>query len=413
MPQADQGNPASGQPASGQKDNFRDELRSIGRQAAPGTLLAGHISLLGLDRIKEKLGSNWDRLAARVDRIAQTTIKRYLVPGDIFTQWKGSSYVLVFSTLGPEQARMKCRLISNEISKALLGEENAENIEVKTVVVKLDHTFHIEDLGSLDKILTQANEPQEPQTIETEQKHAAPVQQPPQRRFAFRPMWNPRKRVLSSYRCVVTGTSKVLAADPKEVEELDFAAAEHVLDELDAILADRRVLLLGLPVHFETLSVGVTQRRYMELLAKRLTPDRARYALIALLDPPDGVVQSRLSQLLSPLRRYCRGIVATVNIDTPELGIFAAAGVHAVGFDVAAKSLPELTVMHHMNRFARAGERHNFGAFACGLRTTSLVAAGVGAGFTSLDGDAVAKVVDRPERVLSFQLSDLYQQFTR
>lgn len=43
-----------------------------------------------------------------------------------------------------------------------------------------------------------------------------------------------------------------------------------------------------------------------------------------------------------------------------------------------------------------------------GAQSRSLVATAVGAGFHYVDGDGVAATLNRPERIVPFQLADLY-----
>ncbi len=47
--------------------------------------------------------------------------------------------------------------------------------------------------------------------------------------------------------------------------------------------------------------------------------------------------------------------------------------------------------------------------FLHGAQSRSLVAAAVGAGFHYVDGDAVAPTLAKPERIVPFQLADLYR----
>ncbi len=64
--------------------------------------------------------------------------------------------------------------------------------------------------------------------------------------------------------------------------------------------------------------------------------------------------------------------------------------------------------MQQLSRFQRAAEKAEVVTFLHGARTRSLVAAAVGAGFHYVDGDAVAATLARPERIMPFQLADLY-----
>src|SRR5665213_4006270 len=131
--------------------DFERRLKALLGSGQAVALQAGRVSIIGLDRVKERFGVAWKRLAARADQITRNTIKRYLLPGDIFAAFGGTNYVIVFASLDNEGARMKCFLIAREVTKALLGEEGAELISVGTAVAQLDGTFSIDQMMSADR----------------------------------------------------------------------------------------------------------------------------------------------------------------------------------------------------------------------------------------------------------------------
>ncbi len=65
--------------------------------------------------------------------------------------------------------------------------------------------------------------------------------------------------------------------------------------------------------------------------------------------------------------------------------------------------------MQQLSRFQRAAEKVGVPTFVHGVRSLSLAAAAMGAGYQFIDGDAVAASVPHVDRALAFQLADLYR----
>jgi hypothetical protein len=408
----DKGGPASQAALSAQdwrSPDFVNQLRLRVAGMALEPLLAGNITLLGLDRVKARFGSRWTAVAERVHRITRNTIARHLVAGDIYTSWRETNYIILFGNLPQAQAQMKCALIAAEVARALLGEEGAEDLGVKDSVTALDGRVALAEMPSITEWLEAAlaapaaapradggRDPAASGGTAAVADAAAP-------RFLFRPVWDPTLSALSTYRCTAIG-------EPSEdVAAIDALLQKRALRELADMKRDGRKLLLILPVQFETLAAGGTRRSYAEALAEGVASDAAKFLVIELLGVPSGVPHARLIELLAPLRRRCRAFVARVAIEIADLTAFKGTGVHAVGCDLGETSASELMLMQLMARFQRVAERAELATFIRGLRSHSLAAAALGAGFRYLEGDGIAKAVARPDAVREFRLFDVYR----
>jgi hypothetical protein len=239
-------------------------------------------------------------------------------------------------------------------------------------------------------------------------------------RFAYRPMWSPAHSVISAYICVplvptsdagpVYGEAEMLLGNSVEdTVKLDFAVLAHVLTELETMVRDNRHLLLTLPVHFETLSSSLRRNAYARDLAAGLTAESMKLLVIEIIGIPDGVPQSRLIELITPLRTHCRAMTARVRLEVADFTAPKVLGILSIGCDIADSPGAELLVMQRMSRFARAGEKARLVTHIRGVRSISLLAAALGAGFRYIDGDAVSALVDRPRQILKFTLVDAYR----
>src|SRR5690349_20091822 len=118
--------PSPSPAAVGTERDFGERIKILLSQSGQKSLLSGRVNLIGLHKIKERFGENWEKFADRADRIARNTIERHLVSGDIYTCLHRVIYVVVFARLSAHQAQVKCTLIADEIAKALLGEEGTD-----------------------------------------------------------------------------------------------------------------------------------------------------------------------------------------------------------------------------------------------------------------------------------------------
>lgn len=432
-PAAQQSESSEAAAATDVSSDFGGSLKSLVGQKGAATLQAGHVTVIGLDRVKERLGKNWERLAGRVDRIARNTIERYLLPGDIFTSWPGSGYVIVFATLDPERARMKCVLIAEEVMRTLLGEEGADLISVTSAVAQLDHFLSSRPSEPTSPPASPAVEfvpvvsepsPPEPMPAPQESAPAAKITMPQRGDllgdfcFAYRPMWDAKRNVLSANLCIAAlptsngDTEFALGDDVGMMECLDFAIAQRVIRDLARMGDEGTRALVILCVHFETLSSAARRRRYVQTL--HALPAAAKELLvIEISDVPDGVPEPRMQELVVALRPFCRGVSARLRLETVDFNVFRACNAHAVGCCIEDALASEVSIIRKMERFSRTAEKAGLVTFIHRTRSVSLMAAAVGAGFCFIDGAMVATLVDHPRHVTRFTLGDVYRAAIR
>jgi len=444
-----------------------DQIRDlVGASAEP---LVGRLNMIGLNKIRERFGSEWTRLAQRAERIACNVIEKHLVPGDIYAKWGEDSFVVVFARLSEQNARIKCYLIANEISRSLLGEESSELLEIKTAISRVDRAIDFASLSGLDDLL-EAAKPIPPlgpdealMLVEredgaevgsdaegTQDAFESPFGAPPEleaisseyvmipierpRRapkvmtgirgdvlagmdFVFRPIWNPTLNVIATYYCMprvrlsdVEGSSGdaelAVAGDAEATARLDAATVERVKQEFAEMEAAGRRLIITAPLHFETVS-SMSQRRRVAATIAKIGPMNA-CLVIEIVGVPVGIQKLRIIDIVSPMRAHCRGVSLQMPMETIDFSHVAGAGVAAVGAELTHASKGEFIQIQQLNRFQRAAEKAGLATFVHGARSLSMVAAALGAGFHFIDGDAVASSVPHADRALEFHLADLY-----
>lgn len=397
---------------------FARKLQAI--MARSGSALAGRVNLVGLGKVRDRLGPAWERVAERADLIARKAIERRLLPGDVYQAWHSGNYIIVFSTLGPEQAQAKCALIADEIVKALLGEEGGDYLEVKTAVVQVDGGLDFQDIPAIEHLLSLPELTDTPSQTPTSNIQPSSLQlgKLANTRFAYRPMWDPSRSVISAYICQPVLPSPeggdpilaetAIAGDPDARILLDWLMLARCKHDLREMVTKQRRLLLVLSVHFDTLASASRRRHYVTEL-EELSPEERKLLLIEVVGAPQGVLHARLVELILPLKPYCRAVMLQMRIETLDFAQARGCGALAVGADLSAHPGPELTIMQQMSRFQRGAEKAELVAYAHGIRSVSLAAAALGAGYFSIDGDAISKLIDRPEGILEFKLLDIYR----
>jgi len=398
--------------------DFERQFTQLAKGASSDPFQAGRISIIGLDRAREKFGASWERLSGRIERIARNAIERYLLPGDIYTVWQETSYLIVFASLDLERARMKCMLIADEMMKALFGEAGSDIVMIDSAVTRVESGGDRSPRSIIDQLSPPHETPGKEATTAGETKPATVASSKAARalQFAYRPIWDTTLGALSAYLCMpvqhgveVRTSFAAGAATSAEAAQLDFALQEHVVATLTRMLEQGCRALIVPSVHFETLAAGPSRRRYVETLTKSITSEMARLLVIEIVDVPDGVPPSRIHDLAVALRPYCRGVSARARIECADFAAFTSSRVHAVGCDIGTSNVSELNLMQLLARFSRAAEKAGIACFVHGLRSVSLMGAAVGAGFRYIDGEGVAKMVQRPETASHFSLGDAYR----
>jgi hypothetical protein len=83
-------------------------------------------------------------------------------------------------------------------------------------------------------------------------------------------------------------------------------------------------------------------------------------------------------------------------------------GAAAVCTDITTHAGPEAVLMQHMNRFRAGVSRAGLPAYIRGVRSRSLAAAAVGAGFLYIEGETIGQPLDHPKVIRKFNFFDMF-----
>lgn len=424
------GKTAAGPVAASDADRQSLEVKLKALFAQRKSLPAGRLQFINLAPIRERFGDQWPVIAARANAMATTIISRSMARSDLFIPVDELAYLLLFGALSEQEAQIKCGLMASEISRHLLGEDSGlQYAEIQTVVVNADapragDSLQLDDLvarvtGQVAEKVSEA--PPDPAPAE-----ARPDGEADRLRileglgFIYRPMWDVRRNALSTYLCVPTvdrgpvHTPRIGyeiaggSESPLLIESLDLACLDRVRFDLENIVRQGRKLLIGCPVHYETLRASRRRLRYLERCG-RLKPALRQFLIFEVCGIPEDVPQIRMLELVAPLNPYSRARTVRVPINRSNFDAFQGVNAHAVGIDLSETRRDESEIFHLYNKFVDAAGRVKLRTFVHGLRSLSLASAAVCAGFDYVDGDAVQSATAVPDNVYRFRSVDLFR----
>ena len=82
-------------------------------------ITSGKLQLLGLAKVKKRMGRRWGGLQTVVYEICDAAMNKYSSPGDRFLRYRDDSYLMLFMTSSADEITLRTRLISEEIKRQL------------------------------------------------------------------------------------------------------------------------------------------------------------------------------------------------------------------------------------------------------------------------------------------------------
>jgi len=388
------------------------------------TVSTGRVHLIGLEKVKSRLGDKWDRMKDKAHQIVRTIIEDRISPHDMYTLYKDLSYLVVFADLHKDEAQLKCSLIAQEISNRLIGTQKAVNFtDISTLAAKEDGEVYFQVMPSIDDLAGKLEEISKKDNREAAQNAIdvpiSVVTDFETIRHIFRPLWQVRAKIVSTFICVpiqmredgsyVCGYD--VLADPTnsaDIARLDIYNLKATVRELIALHEQDKPALLSTPVHFETLA-GLQRRIDFANLSGRLLDGIEDHMVFELVEMPEGVPQARIADFVGALRPHARAVTAKFSIDHTDFESYKTAGLHAVGVDIYADTRKEAEIMRLMDRFVELANKNDLKTYIHGVNSLSLRTAAITSGFDYIDGYALTSVVEKAEGAYPLDLEASYR----
>ena len=277
--------------------------------------VAGKIRLIGLDEVKEALGSRWAAVAARAMASAEHVIKRHCGPRDTWSRTADGGFLICFADTTEDEAAFRAAAMGREIRTRLVGEgETEEAAHVSAIAAAVD----VPNVPgrSVDMLATAINERLNSRLAEIETRARETLRQAAQiTSCRLEPVRSVRTRavVANFARLPSERENRILAAystlPMSERQDFDFdrlvlgVAAEQAINEI----AEGGSQLILVNVDFDVFQVRRRTERYVA--ACRALDNRLRERLVLVLSGiPKAVPKSRVLECVMRLRPFCHGV---------------------------------------------------------------------------------------------------------
>ena len=413
------------------EEAFSRALRGL--IAKQDTISAGGLQIIGMGRIRERLGDRWERYADRVHDTALRILKRRLDPTDVFSRQGDFGYVILFGALSEEEAQIKCSLIAEEIAYEVLGKESgSEDVEVKQVVIRLDGSVVAERVDLLSAVTRQLRKAYdaaestgsddtgaEPGRVAEEHRGSPAPSALAELGFCYRPVWHVYRQALLTVNCLPQRRNcrstldfghAVLGMDPdhQEIAELDLLMLQRMIQDLMLLAQRGRLSLLAIQVHIKTLMGARSSRDFVALCQS--IPEQLRDRVVfEVIELSKDVPQVSASRAIPRILPFCRTVIGQVPLGRTDFEDLLNTGIATVGIDLGRRRLSESRLFEAMERFAERAAEVGFGTFVHGLHSKSLATTAVCSGFRYLDGDGIRPAGSTAACVTHFKTPDLFR----
>jgi len=413
------------------------EIHSILQER--GLVSAAKVAVLNLEAVKVYLGPKWDKLATLVCAFFEAAIRQTFKPGDAFFKSGELGYILIYRDLSVEEAQQKCAELSRDVCRKLFGAEGIE-FAVRNVVGQVDGSL-LKNLHNVTAAIDQSLEQHGRETViftdrglPPPEAEMAPETAPlklnfTQHRersfacsesrlsFAYRPIWDCVSRVILTYLCQpipaqgvdtallsTTGFCSVSTGDA-DCALLDRTILTHCAKRIDTLRKDGVRLLLGVPLHFSTLSRPRPWKIFNDLYSQ--IPPVLLRELVFVIFGLEGVPNVRLVQEMSKLATT-RHVFCVTEPDNTVAARFAYVRAHAVGLELPRTRGRERQVLESVKSLAGGARKNGHESFLLGVTNTSRAVNAMAAGVRYLEGPAIHPVVADPRCAFIHELEDLY-----
>jgi len=403
------------------KDILSFELRLDGILKRHESGVSDHVYLIDLSNLHDKLSERWQKEEGAVHDAICGIIEKRLGENDLFIQYEDWSYMVVFPILGVKEGQLKTTLISEEVVRKLMGEENPrELVEIKAATIEDDGGISFRPAPPIETLIDEVSrnipEVENAQEAEGGGKGRADALFD-KIGFIFRPMLALNTKVVSTFMMLpirpISGGflsgHDVVPVSPEQgwVFKLDKLIIRKAAETLDTLKKSKKNSLVSIPVHFETLAHHNWRTKYIELCTALLEGVEKK-VVFEIVGLPDGVPQARVLELVTELHTRSRSVIARFDVDHTSFPAFKVAGLHAVGIDIYKSELSEDKLMKKLSKFVSAAKKNQLKTYILGVRTLSMYTIAVSEGVDYMAGYALSETAKDAQEVYAFKLDMPY-----
>ncbi|MFT6510996.1 MAG: hypothetical protein ACJAVO_000479 [Parvibaculaceae bacterium] len=345
----------------------------------PDALLAGKVQLIGLEKIREALGDEWERLKATIHIALENLLASQLRPQDRYLSVGEDSFLIIFAEDDEVFVAGAVARIVGKMRELLIGSRLHEKggVDILSTIGRLEQ----DEAGGIKfaELPSPTVETSAPSPVTTEKMSPAfsPLEKkasmPKLRQVAERkgaayqtvyaPVWDAFHQVLSTYAVIPIAFARNPHATPLvghdvlpstasdvDIAELDMKHLRIMLEMISELYENEFAVFLVASVHFKTLSNGGLRERYLGL-CRQIPEFLRKYIGIQIVGTPDQVAESILTQRVA----YLRPFFGNVNVRLSKLDVnaltYARSGVGGMTFcyptdPIEQRQAPALLARH-------------------------------------------------------------------
>jgi EAL domain-containing protein (putative c-di-GMP-specific phosphodiesterase class I) len=403
--------PHEAEPAVARDDQHRRELRrAVSDLAADGDhggkVLAGTLTVVGLEPVRALLGEDWDAMAAQVDRITASVLARMVRPPDFATRHDADTVLVLFATPNRLVAEQRASDVARAIEQALnlsLG-PLAQRFHVDHFVaeVRLSDAVEIDRSDVTSGLVVVLQRIREEARLSDKPAANGWMRSA---RLVFQPLWDVRHAQTGANRCIleVPGADATLGrletldgsrSVTEAMARIDFVTLTRAAETLQIGAREHRQATLLVPVHYQTLEQRSWRNDYLRLAAM-LPSDYRRYLQIEILGLPADATSTALASHVALLDVASPWIVLQLSLHTPQPAGLARSGLAGLSCNFAEfSSLKGLT--RPLAALVHSAEAEGLATYAVGVNTIGHAEAARDAGFAYIGGSAIHMTATEP-----------------
>lgn len=401
--------------------------------ASSALLAAGCVNVIELGVLKDAAGVRWPRIREGVCARLETMLRTRLGPNDLFTPLGDSAYLVTMPATDPDDVSAICTRVAFDLYTSLLGQCDLHHIQVNLALPSDDDTLVLRRLPP-EKIIVLAEKAGIPPSA-MRRKTGAGAQQlgdlanisvsepgsknvirgviepqtvaAPRAEFHYVPIWSVPNAAVTSYACeprtiFVKGRPQAVPlsqlTEPERLQ-LDLLALHNGFSELGRAWAMGKRFLLITLIAFDT--IGTPAGRMEVVSACRdLSYDYRSYLTFMIYDVPPGVAQSRLANMVTVLRPFGRGVLATISPIDRAFSAYQGIGLRGIGYNLREFQTQAPFRQLDAEQLAQFGRRNNLSSFLWDVRDKNILKFAQDASIQHLSGPAVAPASAEPQGML-------------
>ncbi|MBE7637940.1 hypothetical protein GUA87_13870 [Sneathiella sp. P13V-1] len=377
-------------------------LRNFGgsKEQATKSLLASSLQIVGLDQVKEKYAQQWEKLEKRVDQAVEAFFTKKLGKKDMFVKMAESRFALLFADTTYEEGLKKANQLAKELLQLLFGElPDQEVVSIETVVLDVNLIEHISEFNSPDELVEYLNFAVS--DVEEEKQENGSSKAKEINSVLFRSVVNCQKNLVSMTELL---PCRLVDGRKERIENSELAALHgqreragidySLLHESKAAMRSLGNLgnkpLVFATVDYDTLANSYRRYEYAGII-KQLPAYTLKHLVINITNIPDGILNSRIRQILTTLNPLVLGFVFEVGPDWNEFDTVSDLPVFGISFFGDYEE--DLLWIEPLIERAKS---HGFRTFWRGVESDDIARRAFEINVDYLSGDVIGRVQETP-----------------